>query len=184
MTTSQIATAPKPRVPTGNDTCEFCIMLASRGFAFLSKQSAGSTNHYHPNCDCRIVPGFEGETQVEGYDPDALYQKYLENKERKTKKLITKEIGAKPLEKEREVAEILAIHRGWKIKFLKEINESHIKTPDVLIDGETWEIKVPEKWNGKTIKNQFKRAIGKGTPNLVISGTKKQCISYRHGVLR
>lgn len=71
------------RVPTGNDTCEFCIMLASRGFDYLSKESAGSINHYHPNCDCRIVPGFEGETQVEGYDPDELYEQYLENKERK-----------------------------------------------------------------------------------------------------
>ncbi len=74
------------RVPTGNDTCEFCIMLASRGFDYLSKESAGSTNHYHPNCDCRIVPGFEGETQVEGYDPDALYEQYLENKGRKESK--------------------------------------------------------------------------------------------------
>ncbi len=62
------------RVPTGRETCLFCIMLASRGFVYRSQFTAGAgLNHYHPNCDCRIVPGFQGMT-VEGYDPDALYR--------------------------------------------------------------------------------------------------------------
>lgn len=61
------------RVPSGAETCGFCLMLASRGFAYTSEEAAGSDGHYHPNCDCRIVPGFDG-MEVEGYDPDAIYR--------------------------------------------------------------------------------------------------------------
>lgn len=62
------------RVPAGAETCDFCIMLASRGFVYLNAKSAGAdgNGHYHANCDCRIVPGFDG-MDYEGYDPDALY---------------------------------------------------------------------------------------------------------------
>ncbi len=66
------------RVPSGSETCPFCLMLASRGFEYRSKESATykkDGGHYHPNCDCRIVVGFEGMT-VEGYDPDILYRRY------------------------------------------------------------------------------------------------------------
>lgn len=60
------------RVPTGAETCEFCLMLASRGFAYTSAASAGrgDPDHYHPNCDCRVVQGYDG-MDVEGYDPEA-----------------------------------------------------------------------------------------------------------------
>ena len=64
------------RVPAGSETCSFCIMLASRGFVYLTKESAGENNHYHAHCDCRIVPGFDGETVVPGYDPDTLYDQW------------------------------------------------------------------------------------------------------------
>lgn len=56
------------RVPTGAETCSFCLMLASRGFVYTSREAA---SHAHANCDCRVVPGFPG-TEVEGYDPDAF----------------------------------------------------------------------------------------------------------------
>lgn len=62
------------RVPTGAETCQFCIMLASRGFVYHTKKSAGALDHWHPNCDCRIVPGFQGYTKIKGYDPDELYR--------------------------------------------------------------------------------------------------------------
>lgn len=64
------------RVPAGADTCPFCIMLASRGFVYHSRQSAGELNHFHANCRCRVIPGFPG-MEVEGYDPSALYEQYL-----------------------------------------------------------------------------------------------------------
>lgn len=70
------------RVPTGRETCTMCIMLASRGFVYHSSESAGSNDHYHANCDCRIVPGFAG-MEVEGYDPEYYYRiwKRLDNAE-------------------------------------------------------------------------------------------------------
>ena len=44
------------RVPTGNETCDFCLMLASRGFVY---RSADSASHSHANC---VV----GDTRVSG----------------------------------------------------------------------------------------------------------------------
>lgn len=38
-------------------TCEWCTMLASRGFAYRSDESAGAFNDWHDDCDCMIVPG-------------------------------------------------------------------------------------------------------------------------------
>lgn len=64
------------RIPTGGETCSFCLMLASRGFVYTS---AGAASHAHPGCDCRIVQGYPG-MEVEGYDPDALYSDYLDGK--------------------------------------------------------------------------------------------------------
>lgn len=71
------------RVPTGPETCEWCIMLASRGFDFKSEKSAvgnykkksrtGAASHGHPGCDCRIVQGYPG-MEVEGYDPDEYFE--------------------------------------------------------------------------------------------------------------
>lgn len=66
------------RVPTGAETCGFCLMLASRGFVYRTAQTAGADGHYHAHCDCRIVPGFDG-MEVEGYDPDALYYQWKES---------------------------------------------------------------------------------------------------------
>lgn len=67
------------RVPTGKETCGFCLMLASRGFAYRSAESAGyrgfAFNRFHDRCDCRVVAGDESTT-VDGYDPDWLYEVY------------------------------------------------------------------------------------------------------------
>lgn len=57
------------RVPTGMETCGFCIILASRGFAYYSEHSAGGLNHdYHPHCDCMPVPSTQANASVPGYD--------------------------------------------------------------------------------------------------------------------
>ena len=69
------------RVPTGAETCPFCVMLASRGFVYHSTRSAGKLDHYHENCDCRIVPQFGGES-YEGYDPDDYLDQYAEMMDR------------------------------------------------------------------------------------------------------
>lgn len=67
------------RVPSGRETCGFCFMLSSRGFVYRSEDTAGSTHAYHRNCDCVIVPGFEGvpaSDQIDGYDPDGMYGRW------------------------------------------------------------------------------------------------------------
>ena len=64
-------------IPQG-DTCPFCLMLASRGWVKASKKAIknGHAEHIHNNCDCTYCVRYDGETTVEGYDPDALYDEY------------------------------------------------------------------------------------------------------------
>lgn len=81
------------RVPQGEKTCDFCIMLASRGPIYWSEESAGAFSKFHPHCDCKVVPFFgtysngvsrrASSMTIEGYDPDELYEQYLANQERK-----------------------------------------------------------------------------------------------------
>lgn len=58
------------RVPTGMDTCDFCLMLASRGAVYYDQARAEEGSHLH--CDCITICMGESTT-IEGYDPDALY---------------------------------------------------------------------------------------------------------------
>ena len=64
------------RVPTGLETCTFCLMLASRGAVYHTRKTAGEFKHFHRRCDCKVVPSFEDDpmaTLVEGKNPhDAL----------------------------------------------------------------------------------------------------------------
>lgn len=63
------------RIPAGSETCSWCLMLASRGFAYHSADDAKpmTTSHYG-TCDCEVVAD-DGRTP-DGYDPDALYDQY------------------------------------------------------------------------------------------------------------
>lgn len=65
------------RVPTSLSPCAFCVMLASRGFVYHSRQSAGEVDAYHDDCGCQPVPDWSPSPVLDGYDPDALYQQYL-----------------------------------------------------------------------------------------------------------
>lgn len=58
------------RVPTGAETCTYCLMLASRGFVYHTRDSAGHADHR--GCNCLIVAGRKGD-RVEGIDEHALY---------------------------------------------------------------------------------------------------------------
>lgn len=67
------------RVPSGEKTCAFCMMLASRGFVYKNAETAGMTEVFHAKCDCQIVPEFgKGSARIPGYDPDAMQEKYQE----------------------------------------------------------------------------------------------------------
>lgn len=78
------------RVPTGFDTCTFCLMLASRGAVYHTRKTAGEFKHFHRRCDCKIVPGFEDDPDaelVEGVRPKELYELYKQFKEIESYKL-------------------------------------------------------------------------------------------------
>lgn len=115
------------RLPQGLETCDFCLMLASRGAVFLSKESAGGDNpdHFHRGCDCLIVAVLchnEGgsvvaDTSFEGYDTDQMYDLWQEWKG-VTKKYSGKGAGS-PEVRQRMAEEKLALmerrmgRRGW-----------------------------------------------------------------------
>ena len=52
------------RVPTGTETCTFCLMLASRGAVYHTRKTAGEWRHFHHGCDCKVVPSFEGDGTI------------------------------------------------------------------------------------------------------------------------
>lgn len=66
-------------IPSG-DSCAYCMMLASRGWQRASDKALrrGHAEHIHAHCDCNYCVRFDDSTTVEGYDPDALYDKYAE----------------------------------------------------------------------------------------------------------
>lgn len=67
------------RVPAGAETCNWCLVLGSRGAVYHSKQLAqlGTTGKkYHGKCDCQPVLLRGPQDYPKGYDPSALYDKY------------------------------------------------------------------------------------------------------------
>ena len=72
------------RVPTGTETCTFCLMLASRGAVYRTRKTAGEWRHFHRGCDCKVAPSFEGDPDaevVQGVKPRELYERYKQSKE-------------------------------------------------------------------------------------------------------
>lgn len=77
------------RMVMGATSCDFCLVLASRGPVYGSAETAGGEgNKYHDHCDCVPVPvvgrwvvdptsprGFRWEGQSPGYDFEELYAK-------------------------------------------------------------------------------------------------------------
>lgn len=67
------------RVPSGATTCAWCLMLASRGGVYRTKELAQlGTNgkKYHGSCDCQPVLVRGPEDYPDGYDPSGLYDQY------------------------------------------------------------------------------------------------------------
>lgn len=81
------------RVPKGAKTCAFCLMLASRGFVYSTRETAGEglEYSYHSHCDCAIVPEFGEGTEISGYNP-ARYRAIYENAKKVAKSTNYREI--------------------------------------------------------------------------------------------
>jgi hypothetical protein len=80
------AQARYARVPTGGHTCDFCLMLASRGAVYLNSKAAGESRDYHGHCDCSAIPIWTEDDLPPGYDPDALYKEFKERQRAQSKK--------------------------------------------------------------------------------------------------
>ena len=98
------------RVPTGFETCPFCIMLASRGAVYHSRKTAGEWKHFHRRCDCKVVPSFEGDPDaelVQGVKPRELYER-IALMERQT------ELSFANSKAHRKLSDFMALHdRDW-----------------------------------------------------------------------
>lgn len=116
------------RVPTGPETCRFCVMLASRGFVYHSEQTAGALDHYHPNCDCRIIPGYPGMV-VDGYDPDE-YLKILSDMEAEGVYKITTDGESAPTESA-SIDRSAAVYAGLRSEYVDSIEELFDAAPEV-----------------------------------------------------
>ena len=68
------------------------------------------------------------------------------------------EDGSKPEAHEIQTALFLKKH-GKKIIFLAPKNQNHVKTPDIKMDGKSWEIKSPKSAGSRTIEAAFRQAI-------------------------
>jgi hypothetical protein len=80
---------------------------------------------------------------------------------------ITKQIGAFPDYSEQMVADALALKRGKNVEFIKPDTRYKIHTPDIKMDGETWEIKCPESDKMDKIRRNIDDAV-KQSRNIIL----------------
>ncbi len=112
------------RVPSysgGNKPCLFCLMLASRGAVYYSRETAGELNEYHQHCSCKAVPIFDGAS-VQGYKPEQLYDVWQEEvdkmaKERAERNGTTIEEETKNYYDRMKKSAILARKRNGRYKY-------------------------------------------------------------------
>ena len=171
------------RVPQGR-TCAFCTMLASRGFAYWSEESAGGRgNSYHHDCDCRIVPSW-GETHIEGYDParlKAMYQaaKQAAGKGKGYKAVLEQMRRLNPGELTDGVMETT---QPWP----EDVVTPYAQVWDHIFSGHGPGTRVPKKthfpddWDEQKVKWAVKEAIAASDYS---SATKDGACEYRYKII-
>ena len=175
------------RVPTGAETCDFCLMLASRGFVYHSEKSAGGLDHWHTNCDCRVVASWDADA-VEGYDPDALYRRWVEGRDAPSAVRYLEDARdageitySKPLEAfvgtddERDLSAHVALHRsGYRFEVAAEDAPEGFSNIDLVMGGEPWEVKSPDadgrsrdplRFVEKNLRKAKRQFLGSETPD-------------------
>lgn len=159
------------RVPTGAETCTFCLMLASRGAVYHTRKRAGEFRHFHRRCDCKVVPGFEDDPDaelVEGVRPEELREQWAQFKNIDEDESLTSAdkdaakravldspgppvVYKKPketFEHERGGSYDLAAHEalraaGHEVIVRKEDAPEGFSNIDLLLDGKLCELKSP-----------------------------------------
>lgn len=68
------------RVPSGAETCAWCLMTAGLGFWYMTEEAAG---HSHRGCDCVIVPGIAfTDVVIDDYDSGLLRDMWRDARQR------------------------------------------------------------------------------------------------------
>ena len=176
------------RIPTGAETCQFCIMLASRGFVYHSEETA---SHAHAHCDCRIVPSWDKSPAAQGYDPDRYYdmwkhpEKYAGQQEGEAKSGLRdsserRKLFDDYLTKRDEAAELRRQMRQEKDQEKKELLKSKIdeaqkatdESRSKLTNGEflierarifpVGDYLEPEKWGNTPSTDEIVKMLGGG----------------------
>lgn len=168
------------RVPTGYKTCDFCLMLASRGFAYHTSGSAGKIDHYHTNCDCVVVPNVNGipnNEVVEGYDPDFYLSAYYglqKVKELKKKNGHGAVKFTKPLDELTE-DEALCVEflekSNFQVETLREKGAYRKKNIDLLLEDD-YLVEMKNVTNESSCKNRVQKARAQFGNNGLYKATK------------
>ena len=165
------------RVPTGAETCPFCLMLAGRGAVYHTRKTAGEFRHFHRRCDCKVVPGFEADPDaeiVEGFSPAGLRDRigqieqvtglqFASSKDSAALRGYLQQLDAAWMTtgatcsvtrergahplKKEEAVAGFLAGNGWNVEFMREVNKTGVKTADARLNGRVWEFKIPEGWS-------------------------------------
>ena len=165
------------RVPTGAETCPFCLMLAGRGAVYHTRKTAGEFRHFHRRCDCKVVPGFEDDPDAEivkGFSPAGLRDRigrieqatglqFESSKDSVALRECLQQLDAAWMTtgatcsvtrergahplKKEEAAAGFLAGNGWNVEFMREVNKTGVKTADARLNGSVWEFKIPEGWS-------------------------------------
>ena len=98
------------RVPTGFETCPFCLMLASRHAAYHTRKTTNEFKHIKNHCDCKVVHSCDPDPDaevVEGVKPMELRERIS---------LMEKQTGLSFADSKasRKLSEFIALHdRDW-----------------------------------------------------------------------
>ena len=90
-------------------------------------------------------------------------------KKEDAKVIIPTNLDNPPKENEIQIAEIIAKHYNAIVEFLRPVDDYKRKTPDIVFNGQLWEIKSPMGKSRNTISRQMKRAV-KQSRNIIIDG--------------
>lgn len=143
------------RVPTGFETCTFCLMLASRGAVYHTRKTAGEFKHFHRHCDCKVVPSFDPDPDaevVEGVKPRELRERYKQFKE------IDETEGLSSAEKDELKRKILDNSKASERIVVRMLKSGEIEdAPDVHVPTSS---EVPNWSNGGRRNHHAKKHAG------------------------
>lgn len=111
-------------IPHG-DTCPYCIAIASRGWRKASAKALrdGHAEHIHSNCDCTYAVRFNDDTEIEGYDEDAI-ESYRQQYEAGKKAAYDDKGNSHTTKKQTESRKIMnGMYREYRRENREKINE-------------------------------------------------------------